>query len=277
MIRNPVIVNLCVNGMLPTKRMTPHVPITPDEIARDVLECAAVGITAVHLHARDVDGTPTHRREVYGEILGKIRESRPELVIGVSCSGRNLPDFDPRAEVLDLPGDLRPDMASLTTSSLNFSRQASVNSPDTVRRLAERMRDRGILPELEVFDLGMANYAKYLLEHGCISAPIYANLFFGNVATAQDSLSDMAALVSAMPPDATLSFGGIGRCQRSVASIAIAAGYGVRIGIEDNIFADDARTRLATNRSLIEMVHGLAALHERPVMTSEAFRMAFGL
>jgi uncharacterized protein (DUF849 family) len=257
--------------------MTPHVPITPEEIARDVLDCAEVGVTTVHLHARDENGRPTHKREVYGDILARIREQRPDLVLGVSCLGRQDPNIEPRSEVLDLTGDLRPDMASLTTSSLNFSRQASVNAPDTVRRLAERMCERGILHELEVFDLRMANYAKYLLEHGSIREPLYANLFFGNVATAQDSLSDMAALVAAMPHGATISFGGIGRCQRSVAAIAVAAGYGVRVGIEDNIYADDARKRLATNRSLVEMVHQLAALHERPIMTSSEFRETFGL
>lgn len=273
----PLIINLCVNGMIPTREMTPHVPITPEEIAEDVLGCADRGVTTIHIHARDGTGAPTHRRDVYAEIIERIRSRRPDLVLGVSCSGRNISEFEARAEVLDLEADLRPDMASLTTSSLNFSRQASVNAPDTLRRLAERMRDRGILPELEIFDLGMANYAKYLVDRGAIHAPLYANLFFGNVATAQPNLLDMAALVGAMPAGSTIAFGGIGSCQRSVAAIAIAAGFGVRIGIEDNIYADHGRTRLATNRSMVEMVHELAAMHERPVMTPTQFRQKFNL
>lgn len=274
---HPIILNLCVNGMIPTRAMTPHVPITPAEIAADVLECASLGVTTVHLHARDEQGLPTHRREIYAEIIERIRTQRPELVLGVSCSGRSVSELEARAEVLDLEDDLKPDMASLTTSSLNFSRQASINAPDTVRGLAERMRDRDILPELEIFDLGMANYAKYLLDRESLRRPLYANLFFGNVATAQPNLLDMAALVGAMPADTAIAFGGIGQCQRSVAAIAIAAGFGVRIGIEDNIFADDGRTRLATNRSMVEMVHRLASLHERPVMTSTQFRERFQL
>lgn len=271
----PVILNLCVNGMVPTREMTPHVPITPDEIADQVLACAEVGITTVHMHARDESGHPTHRKEIYGEIIARIRAGRPDLVLGVSCSGRERPAFEPRSEVLDLDGDLKPDMASLTTSSLNFARQASVNAPDTVRRLAERMNERGILPELEIFDLGMASYAKYLAERGVLRGPLYANLFFGNIATAQPTLLDMAALVGAMPSDTAIAFGGIGRCQRSVAAIAVAAGFGVRIGIEDNIYADDGRTRLATNLDMIKMVHHLADLHERPIMTPMEFRGRF--
>jgi 3-keto-5-aminohexanoate cleavage enzyme len=170
---------------------------------------------------------------------------------------------------------LKPDMASLTTSSLNFVRQASINAPDTVQRLAERMAERGIMPELEIFDLGMANYAKYLLDRGTLRGPLYANLFFGNVATAQCSLLDMAALAGAMPGGTIIGFGGIGRCQRSVTTTAIAMGFGVRVGIEDNIFLDDRRTVLATNLTMVERVHRLAVMHERPIMTPTEFRHRF--
>ncbi len=273
----PLILNLCVNGMVPMREMTPHVPITPAEIAEDVLRCAEVGVTTVHMHARDENGRPTHRKEVYAEIIGRIREHRPDLVLGVSCSGRERPEFEPRSEVLDLHGDLKPDMASLTTSSLNFARQASINEPDTVQRLAERMAERGIMPELEIFDLGMANYANYLLDRGTLRGPLYANLFFGNVATAQCSLLEMAALAGAMPSGTTIAFGGIGRCQRSVTTTAIAMGFGVRVGIEDNIFLDDRRTVLATNLTMVEQVHRLASIHERPIMTPQQFRDAFGM
>ena len=271
----PLILNLCVNGMVPTRDLTPHVPISPEEIAGDVLRCAELGVTTVHMHARDENGRPTHRKEVYAEIIGRIREHRPDLVLGVSCSGRERPEFDPRSEVLDLTGDLKPDMASLTTSSLNFARQASINAPDTVQRLAERMAERGILPELEVFDLGMANYVRYLADRGALRGPLYANLFFGNVATAQCSLLDMAALTGAMPVGTAIAFGGIGRCQRTVAATAIAMGFGVRIGIEDNIFLDEGRTRLATNIDMVSMVHRVAELHERPIMTPTEFRHRF--
>jgi 3-keto-5-aminohexanoate cleavage enzyme len=269
--------NLCPTGMVPTRSMSPHVPLSPTEIVRDVLACADIGLTSVHIHARDEDGVPTHRREVFAEIIAGIREVRTDVILGVTTSGRLDPSLEPRSEVLTLEGDLRPDMASLTTSSLNFARSASVNAPDVVRGLAERMRDAGIKPELEIFDLGMARYAGYLMERGVLVEPIYANLFVGNVATAHAELSDMAAMVAAMPPGTIIGFGGIGRAQRPAAAVAAALGYGVRIGLEDNLYADDERSRLATNPGLVASAHALASIHERPVMSGPELRARLGI
>jgi len=273
----PLILNLCPTGMVPTRDMTPHVPLAPDEIVRDVLACAEVGITSVHLHAREPDGSPSSRPEVFAEMIAGIREVRTDIILGVTTSGRADPTLEPRSQVLALKGDLRPDMASLTTSSLNFARSASVNAPDVVRGLAERMRDAGIKPELEIFDIGMARYVGYLLERGVLVAPLYANVFFGNVATAHAELSDMAALVSALPPDTIIAFGGIGHAQRPTASVAVALSYGVRIGLEDNIFADESRSALATNVGLVEGVHARAGFHERRLMTGPELRQRLAI
>lgn len=267
-----LILNLCPTGMVPTRAMTPHVPLTPDEIVRDILACADVGITSVHIHARDESGAPTHQPDVFSRIIAGVRAVRSDVVLGVTTSGRTDPSLESRAEVLTLAGDLRPEMASLTTSSLNFARSASVNEPDVVRGLAERMRDAGIKPELEIFDLGMARYVGYLLERGVLEAPLYAHLFFGNVATAHPELSDMAAMVAALPPGTIIGFGGIGRAQRVTTAVALAMGFGVRIGLEDNIFIDDARTGLATNVDLVRTVHDGARDHERQLMAGDALR-----
>jgi 3-keto-5-aminohexanoate cleavage enzyme len=261
----PVSINLCPTGMVPTRSMSPHVPLTPEEIAADVLRCAEIGVTSVHLHARGPDGRPTHRKEVYGRIIGLIREQRDDLVLGVSCSGRDVSELEARAEVLTLDGDLKPDMASLTTSSLNFSSQASMNAPDVVRGLAERMRDAGIVAELEIFDLGMASYVGYLAERDVLVPPFHANVFFGNVASAQLRPSEIGAVLAALPARTSIAFAGIGRVQRRAVAMGIALGHGVRIGLEDNLYEDDARSTLATNPGLIAWVHELAALLERTV------------
>lgn len=269
---NEVILNLCPTGMVPTREMTPHVPLSPTEIVHDILACADVGITSVHIHARDPSGAPTNRPEVFAEIISGVREVRTDIVLGVTTSGRTDPSLEPRSEVLALSGDLRPEMASLTTSSLNFARSASVNAPDVVRGLAERMRDAGIKPELEIFDLGMARYVGYLAERGVLEPPLYAHLFFGNVATAHAHLSDMAAMVAALPPETIIGFGGIGHAQRVTTSVALAMGYGVRIGLEDNLYMDRDRAVLATNVGLVETVHAGAVHHERHVMSGPSLR-----
>ena len=270
-----VVVNLCPTGMVPTRDMTPHVPLQPDEIVADVLRCADVGITTVHIHARDDNGEPTHDKSVYARIIEGIRNERPDLVLGVSCSGRTVQELALRAEVLELDGDVKPELASLTLTSLNFARQASMNAPDVVQGLAERMRDSGIKAELEVFDIGMANYAIYLEKKGLLSAPHYANLFFGNVATAQSRFSDMAAMVGALPGDTYVSFAGIGNEQKRATAVSIAMGGGVRIGLEDNIWTNDSRSELATNLGLIEWTHATIAQHDRSMMKPDEFRSRF--
>lgn len=268
-----LIVNFTPTGMVPTRDLTPHVPLSVNEIVEDVHRAVELGITVVHLHARDeADGKPTHRAEVYGEIIGKIRSFAPELVIGVSLSGRETPDLERRAEPLQLDGDLRPDMGSLTLSSLNFSRQASLNAPDVVRSLATRMHERGVVPELEVFDLGMMNVARYLIARGVLRPPHYFNLLLGNIAGAQADPVHVGALLRELPEGALWSLAGLGDAQLPINALAIALGGGVRIGLEDNIWYDRGRTRLASNLELLQRAHRLAEIHERRVMSPGELR-----
>jgi 3-keto-5-aminohexanoate cleavage enzyme len=157
--------------MVPTKADNPSLPVTPEEIAEDARRCYELGASILHLHARDGEGRPTYRKEAYAQIVAKVRERCPQAIVCVSTSGRVFKTFEERSQVLDLDGDLKPEMASLTLGSLNFPRQASVNEPEMIRRLAERMKERGIVPELEVFDWGMVDYARYLIERGLLEPP----------------------------------------------------------------------------------------------------------
>ncbi len=273
-----LIVNFAPTGMVPTREMTPHVPLEINEIVEQVHQATEIGITLVHLHARRPgSGEPSHDPAIYGRLIEAIRSFAPELVICVSLSGRSVQDLEARAAPLALDGDLRPDMGSLTLSSLNFSRQASLNAPDVIQALARRMRQRGIAPELEVFDLGMLNYARYLIRKQVLHPPFYFNLLLGNVAGAQADPLHLAALLRELPEEALWSLAGLGSAQTAISAIAVALGGGVRIGLEDNIWLDAGRTRLATNRQLLERVHSLAAIHERSVMPPREFRERLGL
>lgn len=266
------IVNLAPTGMVPTAEMSSHVPLRTSRIVSDILNCGELGVSMAHIHACDESGEPTWRPEVYGDIIANIRESRPDLVLTVSTSGRRFGDFAQRSAVLDLPGDLRPDMASLTLSSLNFTREASLNAPDMIVRLAEAMAEKGIKPELEVFDLGMVNVAHSLIKKGLLSPPYYFNLIFGNASTAQASLLHIAALIASLPQPAVVSLGGIGRSQTPVAGIAAAMADGVRTGLEDNIWLDRDRSGQATNRDLVERVIRMAQEQERTIASPDQVR-----
>lgn len=258
------IINFTPNGMIPTKEMTGHVPVDPEEIIKEVIDAKKYGVSIVHLHAREKDGKPSWKKEIYKEIIDGIRSedgySDDSLIICVSTSGRNWPDFERRSECLELEGDSKPDMASLTLSSLNFYGSESINSPEMIQKLASKMKEKGIKPELEAFDSGMVNYAKYLWKKGLIKPPFYFNILFGNIFNAQAGLIDAGNIVAQLPENAYWSFGGIGNEQLKMNVTGIVHGGGIRIGLEDNIYFDRERKKIASNAELLRRITQIAEL-----------------
>lgn len=275
----PFIVNLACTGVIPTRAMSPHVPLSHDEILVDVARAIGLGVQMVHLHARDANGVQTADPQAYGRLVESIRalHGGQELVVCVTTSGRLAADFESRSRVLDLDGSARPDMASLTLGSLNFMQSASVNQPDTIRRLAARMLERGIRPELEVFDLGMANFARVLLHEGLLKLPLYVNVLLGNVAGAQADALQLAAVLAALPPGCIVCVAGLGRFQLPANGLGLLLADGVRVGLEDNLWLDSQRTQAATNAALVERVIATGTLLERSLLPRSAVRAALGL
>lgn len=259
-----IIVNFCPTGMVPTKSMTPYVPESPAEVIEQTHEAYEIGITIAHLHARDEEGAPTWKKDVYAKIFEGVRKHCPDLLICGSTSGRNFPEFEKRSAVIEL----QPDFASLTLSSLNFVRNASVNPPNMIASLLAKMADYGVHPELECFDLGMINYGKYLLRKQETKPPFYWNILFGNIAGMQATLSAMAAALNEIPDDHYVAFAGLGNSQLPAISTAISHGLGVRIGIEDNIWLDRNRTQFAKNVDLVKRVHEFIEMHEQTFMSA---------
>lgn len=258
------ILNFTPTGLIPTKSMTPNVPLAVEEIITQVLEAAELGANMIHLHARDPDtGEPSYKKEIYGEIISGIRRHNKNLILGVSTSGRNFSEFEKRSECLELKGDAKPDFGSLTLSSLNFNHIASINSPEMIQSLAKKMLDNGIRPELEAFDLGMINYAMYLIKKGLIKAPYYFNLILGNIACAQANMLNLGLMVRELPENSLWSAGGIGDKQITMNAMALVAGGGVRVGIEDNIWYDKERTHLALNKELVERILVISGVLEQ--------------
>ncbi|RXK57438.1 3-keto-5-aminohexanoate cleavage protein [Lacibacter luteus] len=262
------IINFCPTGMVPTTGDTPHVPVQVQQIIEEVHAAYELGITIAHLHARNSDETATSDPKVYQAIVEGVRRHCPDLLICLSTSGRNTKSFAARSAVIEL----QPDMCSLTLSSLNFINQASVNTPDTIVALADKMQAYGVNPELECFDMGMINYGKYLIEKEIIQGPFYWNLLFGNIAGMQAELTQMGNAIREIQTinnsQHFIALGALGARQLPVNAIAIASGYGVRVGLEDNTWYDRKRTIPASNMALLKRIHQLLALHERKVMPS---------
>ncbi len=276
-MHKPLIINLAPTGMVPTREQNPSVPITPEQIAEDCASCRSAGASIFHLHARDEAGAPTYKSEIYREIILRVRERCPDGIICVSTSGRNFKTFEQRSEVLNLDGDAQPDMASLTLGSMNFPAQASVNEPGMIRQLADKMREHGIVPELEVFDLGMISYAEYLIERKILREPFYFNLLLGSLGTLSATAFHLATAVKSLPAGATWAGGGIGRFQLPVNSMSITMGGNVRVGLEDNLLYDQETKQHATNPDLVERLRKIAIACERHTATPDEARAIIGL
>lgn len=273
----PLIINAALTGMVPRRDRVPNVPVTAEQIVADAQACFEAGATIVHLHARAADETPEWRRAAYAEFIPEIRERCPEVVVCVTTSGRTFSELEKRADVLSLEGPAKPDMASLTLGSLNFADVASVNSPQMIRALAQRMADAGIRPELEIFDSGMAYLAHTLRAEGLLPEPMYANILLGSANTAPARLGDLARLVEALPAGAVWAAAGIGAFQLPINAIAVFAGGHVRTGLEDNPHFDHLARTPATNAELVARVAGIARVAGRDVSTPAQTRATLGL
>ena len=263
-----LIINFTPTGTIPSKDMTPYVPTSPDEIIDEVLEARQYGISMVHIHARDEGGNPTYQKDTYAKIIRGIREVDPTLILCVSTSGRNFLEFEKRSECCELDGICKPDMASLTLSSLNFNKQTSINSPEMIQALAKKMLKMNIKPELEIFDLGMINYAKYLHKKDLIAPPFYFNFILGNIACAQANILNLGLMINELPENSIWSVGGVGDSQLKMNIIGMVNGGGVRVGIEDNIWLTPKRDKLASNMDLLKRIRDIAQVLEIEIATS---------
>jgi 3-keto-5-aminohexanoate cleavage enzyme len=273
-----LIVNFCPTGMIPTKAMTPHVPTSPAAVIEDSCKALERGVAIVHLHARDEQEKPTYYASIYERMILGIRGHFPDAIICVSCSGRNFPEFERRSEVLELTGAARPDLASLTLTSLDFPTGTSQNAPEMVIALGEKMVTRGIKPELECFDFGMISAANMLIGKGLLGEPpYYFNLLLGSRYSVPATARHLSNMVEDLPATSVWSAAGIGLFQLPMNTLAIAMGGHCRVGLEDNIYYGFDRGELATNPGLVDRVAQLAEIFGRPLASSIRARELLGL
>lgn len=269
----PLIITLAPTGMIPTRADTPHVPLTPEEIARDAYRAYQLGASVVHVHARDRQGLPTYKKEIFEDIFVRIREQCPEMIICATTSGRVHPQVEHRSEVLET----RPEMASLTMGSLNFPCYSSVNPLETIKSLAQSMKEKGIRPELEIFEPGFINTALYLCRKNYLTAPMHFNMLLGSLGSISGDLRDLVYLVESLPPNSTWSATGIGRFQTQINVGAILMGGHVRVGIEDSIYYNYHKKELATNENLVRRIVRMAEEIGREIATPREARAILGM
>ena len=266
-----IIITSAIVGSLPTKEQTPYVPITPDEMAEDALKCYEAGASVIHVHARTNDGVNTHNTEIFKEIHDKIKEKVPELIVQISTGGRAGLGFESRNKGLLF----NPEMASLTTGSVNFPTSVYANSPDLVENLAKMMHERNIKPELEIFDTSMINPALDLLVKDLLKGPLYFNFVMGIKGGQEASFRQLNHLLSMIPEGSEWSISGVGKEQLFTSFMGVTLGGHVRVGLEDNIYY--SRGVLATNAGLVKRVVRIATEYGREVATPNEARKILGL
>ena len=233
-----------------TTRENSFAPLLPNEIIDSVHEANELGISIVHLHARDeITLENTYKKEVYQKIIEGIKKHCPELLICVSLTGRNFSELEKRSEVLQL----LPDMGSLTMSSLNFPSGTSVNQPNMILSLIDEMNKNGVQPEIECFDTGMLNYTNYLISKGKLTPPYHINFILGNIYNGQCDLSNLSSIKVNLPSNSYTCLGGIGDQQLKSNLYGFLEFDGVRIGLEDNLYLKEKKK--TTNIELLKRLH----------------------
>ncbi len=266
-----LIITAALTGNVPTREMTPHVPLTPEEIAADVRRCAEAGASIVHIHARDAEGRPTLDRAVFKATVRQIKREAPEVIIQLSTGARAGRDWEARAN----PVRLLPEMASFTTGSNNLPGIVYENSPDFLLFLAGVFKETGVKPEIEVFEAGMINNALFLVKKKLLTPPLHFDFVLGAPGAMPGTVRHLVFLADTLPPGATWTVAGIGPAEIPLATAAIAMGGHVRVGIEDNLRLPDGA--LATNAQLVQTAARIARTMGRAIASPAEARQMLSL
>lgn len=256
-----LIITIAPTGNVPTKKMTPHVPVTAEEIAADVIACCQKGAAVAHIHARDEAGNPTCEPGYFAEIVRHLEEQACPAVRQLSTGARGGKTGESRSEVLAL----RPLSASLAPGSSNFPTAINANDPSLVKYMAKIMLEKNIKPELEIFDTAMIDNAVRLQKEGLLKPPLLFNLVLGVKGSLPATPKNLFFLVESLPPDSIWGVSVIGPQHVNLSVMAMALGGNVRVGVEDNIYF--SKGVLATNVALVERMAGIARSMGREIAT----------
>ncbi len=232
---NPMVITAAMVGAETTREQTPYLPITAEEIAEDAARCREAGAAMVHLHVRTPDGKPSQDAELFRAAIRAIRK-RTDVLIQTSTGGAVGMTVDERCGPLTLTGADRPDMATLTTGTVNFGEDVFWNPRPLVRDIARRIRALGLRPEIECFDVGMIDEARYLAKEGLVDLPAHFDFVLGVPGTLQPRPEVLDFMIAALPEGSTWTVAGVGRHQLPLVDEAAKRGGNARVGLEDNIY-----------------------------------------
>jgi uncharacterized protein (DUF849 family) len=285
-----VIVTCAVTGSGDTVGKHPAIPVTPEQIATAAVEAAQAGAAIAHIHVRDpATGRAARRLDLYREVVERVRASGVDVVINLTAGmgGDYVPDerepwrggpgsdMATVAERLAHVEELRPEICTLDCGSMNYVGSAYVSTPDMLRAMAARIKDAGVKPEMEVFELGHVWQAKMLVQEGLIEPPPLFQLCMGILYGAEADPRAVLAMRDLLPPGAVFAAFGIGRMQMPMVAQAVVMGGHVRVGLEDNLWLDKGVH--ASNADLVVRACEIVRLLGARVVGPEEARAKLGL
>ncbi|TYO89572.1 3-keto-5-aminohexanoate cleavage protein [Oceanicella actignis] len=288
-----VFVTCAVTGSGATQDRSPHVPRSPEQIARSAIEAARAGAAVVHCHVRDPrSGAPARDRALYREVTERIRAADVDVVLNLTAGMGGDLFFDgteamdrmsPRSDMAGAAErvahilECRPEICTLDCGTMNFAESdyVMVNTPGMLRDMARRMTEAGVRIEIEAFDTGHLWFARQLVEEGAIPEPVLAQLCMGVPWGAPDDLNTFLAMVNNVPAGWTWSAFALGRHQMPYVAAAVLAGGNVRVGLEDNLWLE--RGVLADNAQLVERAVGIIERMGARVIGPDEVRARLGL
>ncbi|GGP44499.1 MULTISPECIES: BKACE family enzyme [Streptomyces] len=291
-VNQDVIITCALTGAGDTVGRSPHVPVTPEQIAASAVEAAGAGAAVVHIHVREPEtGAPSRDPRLYREVVERIRETGTDVVINLTAGMGGDLVIDPEAPLRQLPGtdlvsgldrlphveELLPDICTLDCGSLNFGDGSNlyVSTPDMLRTGAKRIQELGVRPELEIFDTGQLWFAKQLLAEGLLDDPTVFQLCMGIPWGAPADPGVLQSMVNMLPRGAQWASFALGRMQMPWVAQSILLGGHVRVGLEDNLYL--GKGVKATNGQLVERAVRITESLGSRVATPDEAREKLGL
>lgn len=266
-----LIITVAPVGAEVTKKDNSSLPLTALEIAEEAVRCEEKGASIIHLHVRDSQGDPTQDKEIFRAAIEEIKK-RTNLIIQPSTGGASWMTAEERLQ----PVELKPEMATLTTGTVNFGEEVFFNPPLVVETFAKKLVKNGVKPEIEVFEAGMIQNALNLVKKGILQMPLHFDFVMGVPGGIPGELRHLLHLVETLPAGCTWTVAGVGRAELPLAVMAIMLGGHVRVGFEDNIFYSKG-VLAKNNAELVEKIARIAGELGRPVATPDEARKILGL
>ena len=270
-MQSRVLITCAVTGNLTTPEMTPHLPITPQQIAEACLGAAEAGAAAVHIHVRDPKtGRPSMEIDYYRDVINRIRAKNTDVIINLTTGpgGRFAPDADdpkvagPGTTLMRPEGRvehialLKPDICTLDLNTMNSGKEVVINTPGNIRRMAAVIREAGVKPEIELFDSGDIALCRDLIKDGTLKGPILCSVVMGVKYGFQPGPETVLYARAMLPPDAIWTAFGTGRMAFPMVAQSYLAGGHVRVGLEDAVYLDKG-TLAPSNAAMVEKARGI--------------------